>query len=82
MPDYRRYRVAGGTYFFTVNLLERKPNDLLVRHIDALRTEMAKVRQKRPFPIDAWVVLPDHLHSTAWMPPIMGGLWTEVEHQK
>jgi len=23
MPDYRRNRVAGGTYFFTVNLLER-----------------------------------------------------------
>ena len=31
MPDYRRYRVPGGTYFFTVNLLERHPNDLLVR---------------------------------------------------
>jgi putative transposase len=23
MPDYRRNRVPGGTYFFTVNLLER-----------------------------------------------------------
>lgn len=33
MPDYRRFRVPGGTYFFTVNLLERKL-DLLVRHID------------------------------------------------
>ena len=31
MPDYQRYRVSGGTYFFTVNLLERHPNDLLVR---------------------------------------------------
>ena len=82
MPDYRRYRVAGGTYFFTVNLLERKPNDLLVRPIDVLRTEVVKVRQKRPFPIDAWGVLPDRLNSTAWMPPLMGGLWTEVEHQK
>ena len=35
MPDYRRYRVPGGTYFFTVNLLERHPNDLLTRHIAA-----------------------------------------------
>lgn len=30
MPDYRRFRIPGGTYFFTVNLLERK-QDLLVR---------------------------------------------------
>jgi hypothetical protein len=36
MPDYRRYRVAGGTYFFTVNLLQRYPNDLLVRPIEFL----------------------------------------------
>ncbi len=33
MPNYRRYRVLGGTYFFTVNLLERHPNDLLIRHV-------------------------------------------------
>jgi len=37
MTDYRRYRIPGGTYFFTVNLLERHPNDLLIRHIDVLR---------------------------------------------
>lgn len=61
MPDYRRYRVAGGTYFFTVNLLERK-NDLLVRHVDVLRDAVRGVREARPFHIDAWVVLPDHLY--------------------
>jgi putative transposase len=32
MPDYRRYRVPGGIYFFTVNLLERRA-DLLVHHM-------------------------------------------------
>ena len=36
MPDYRRNRVRGGAYFFTVNLLERR-SELLVAHIDALR---------------------------------------------
>ncbi len=36
MPDYRRYRMPGGTYFFTVNLLERRL-DTLVRHVDVLR---------------------------------------------
>ena len=42
--DYRRVWVAGGTYFFTVNLLERKGNDLLVRHIDILRIAVARVQ--------------------------------------
>jgi putative transposase len=36
MPDYRRYPVPGGTYFFTINLLEHRA-DLLVRHIELLR---------------------------------------------
>ena len=68
VPDYRRYRVEGGTYFFTVNLLERFPNDLLVQHIDLLRNVVRKVREKRPFHIDAWVVLPDHLHCIWTLP--------------
>lgn len=36
MPNYRRVRVADDTYFFTVNLLERR-RCLLVEHIDLLR---------------------------------------------
>ena len=36
MPDYRRMRVPGGTYFFTVNLLDRRSR-LLVDHIGLLR---------------------------------------------
>jgi len=69
MPDYRRYRVPGGTYFFTVNLLERYPNALLVRRIDLLRAVVREVRAKRPFHIDAWVILPDHLHGMWTLPP-------------
>lgn len=34
--DYRRAWHAGGTYFFTLNLLQRLDNDVLIRHIDAL----------------------------------------------
>ena len=68
MPDYRRVRVPGGTYFFTVNLLERYPNDLLVRHIDALRDAVLRTRERHPFAVDAWVVLPDHLHAVWTLP--------------
>jgi len=69
MPDYRRIRIPGGTYFFTVNLLERYPNDLLVRHVDALRDAVRRVRRRYPFHIDAWVLLPDHLHTVWTLPP-------------
>jgi putative transposase len=67
MPDYRRFRVPGGTYFFTINLLERR-SDLLVRHIDALREAVRRTRQERPFTIDAWVVLPEHMHCIITLP--------------
>ena len=68
MPDYRRHRVPGGTYFFTINLLERRA-DLLVRHIEPLREAVKGTRAERPFHIDAWVVLPDHMHCVMTLPP-------------
>jgi len=37
MPRYRRNWVPGGTYFFTVNLLQRRDSRLLVEHIESLR---------------------------------------------
>lgn len=67
MPDYRRYRVPGGTYFFTVNLLERR-QDTLVRHVEALREAVRVMRRERPFHLDAWVVLSDHRHCVWTLP--------------
>ena len=69
MSNYRRVFIAGGTYFFTVNLLQRQHNNLLIRKIDLLRYIVTKVRKKYPFRIDAWVVLPDHLHCVWTLPP-------------
>jgi putative transposase len=59
---YRRANVAGATYFFTVNVAERRTG-LLVEHIDALREALRRVKRTHPFRIDALVVLPDHLHA-------------------
>ncbi len=67
MPDYRRNRVPGGTFFFTVNLLDRR-STLLVSRIDALRAAVRQVRARAPFHIDAWVVLPDHMHCLWTLP--------------
>lgn len=67
MPNYLRYRIEGGCYFFTVNLLERK-NTLLVDNIDLLRESVRLCKQKKPFHIDAWVVLPEHMHCIWTLP--------------
>ncbi len=67
MPKYLRYRVKGGCYFFTVNLLERNKT-LLVDHIDLLRELVKMCKHKRPFQIDAWVVLPEHMHCIWSLP--------------
>lgn len=68
MPNYRRVWVPGGTYFFTVNLLERR-RTLLVEHVDALRAAFAAAQSVRPFVVIAAVVLPDHLHCLWRLPP-------------
>ena len=67
MPDYRRLRVPGGCYFFTVNLYDRRRR-LLVDHINALRAAVREVRARHPFAIDAWVVLPNHMHCIWTLP--------------
>jgi putative transposase len=67
MPDYRRNRVPGGTYFFTVTLRDRS-SDLLVTQIDALRAAVRRTAAKSPFHIDAWVVLPEHMHCIWTLP--------------
>jgi putative transposase len=66
--DYRRLWHPGGTYFFTINLQQRKNNDLLVRHIGLLRQSVASVRNHYPFKIHGWVVLPDHMHCIIELP--------------
>ena len=68
MSNYRRAYITGGTWFFTVNLLQRKNNNLLVRHIAELREVVRNVKQKYPFTIDAWVILPEHMHCVWTLP--------------
>ena len=68
MPNYRRVLIPGGTWFFTVNLLERRQR-LLTEQFDLLRNGIARTKRKYPFRLDALVVLPDHLHAVVTLPP-------------
>lgn len=67
MSNYLRPRIDGAAVFFTV-ALARRGDDLLVRQIEHLRAVVRRTRAERPFRIDAWVVLPDHLHCVWTLP--------------
>jgi putative transposase len=61
MPDYRRAR-EGNTYFFTVVTYQRQPILCCEKSRALLREIITKVRNSHPFIIEAWVLLPDHIH--------------------
>jgi REP element-mobilizing transposase RayT len=63
MPNYRRNRVPGGCYFFTVNLLERHQNFLLIDEIELLRTVVKQVKDKHTIRDDRdYTAHMDYLH--------------------
>src|SRR4051812_47213761 len=60
MPQYRRSRIEGSVYFFTVALADRKQR-LLVDEIELLRKSYRAAQQRLPFETLAICILPDHL---------------------
>ena len=54
MTDYRRNFIPGGSYFFTVALVERSVR-LLTDNIDLLRRAVSDVKRERPFELVAMV---------------------------
>jgi putative transposase len=67
MSRYRRAWIPGGTFFFTLTLADRS-SDLLVRHIDLLRSAYAFVQQRHPIQTIAVCILPDHVHALWTLP--------------
>lgn len=68
MSTYRRAFVPGGTYFFTVVTFKRQRFLIEPKSRRILREVIAIVRQQHPFSIDAWVLLPDHMHCIWTLP--------------
>ncbi len=66
---YRRLFIPGATYFFTVVTAHRRKLFQDKDAIEALRQAFRHVSQKRPFTVNAMVVLPDHLHCIWTLPP-------------
>lgn len=68
MPNYRRLKTPGATYFFTVATYERQKILCEPLSRKALKGAVEEVRRILPFRIEAWVVLPDHLHCIWTLP--------------
>ncbi|WP_284358751.1 REP-associated tyrosine transposase [Candidatus Phycosocius spiralis] len=68
MPNYRRIKIEGGCFFFTVCLADRRATTL-VDHIGELKMAWQCTKAHRPFSSPAWVVLPDHIHCIWKLPP-------------
>lgn len=69
MSDYRRAATPGGCYFFTVVTHLRRELLATPEHVAVLRSVVREVRDVLPFQIDAWVILPDHMHCVWTLPP-------------
>jgi len=68
MSRYRRDKTTGTTWFFTVVSFNRQRIlcDEPVRH--SLREAIGQTRLNWPFRVDAWALLPDHLHCIWTLP--------------
>ena len=67
MTNYRRNRLPGGAYFFTVVIADRRL-DLLVRHVEQFKAIYREEQRRAPFVNLGLVVLPDHLHALWRLP--------------
>jgi putative transposase len=82
MSNYLRAASPGATYFFTLVTHSRQPwltNDDVRQ---SLRDAIEQTRSRRHFEIEAWVLLPDHLHCIWTLPPGDSDFsirWTQIK---
>ena len=67
--QYRRAKTPGATYFFTVVTFRRRKILCEPENREVLRTAFRMVKSHHPFTIDAFVLLPEHLHCIWTLPP-------------
>lgn len=68
MATFRRSITPGATYFFTVVTQQRRAVLTAEPFYAALKNAIRLVKADHPFQIDAFVLLPDHLHCIWTLP--------------
>ncbi len=68
MSNYRRTKINGGTYFFTV-VTHRRQHILCNSNVRTeLRAGIRETQKTNHFSVNAWVLMPDHLHCIWTLP--------------
>ena len=68
MPDYRRVKIKGGTYFFTLITYKRRNVFSSVEKRDLFLESVNHVKHFHPFLLEAYCILPDHIHLLCRLP--------------
>jgi putative transposase len=68
MPHYKRAKQPGGTFFFTVVTHRRRKLFYEANNRLIFKKVIMEVQSTHPFNIDAWVLLPEHLHCVWTLP--------------
>ena len=68
MSNYRRASLPGGTFYFTVVTFRRRHLFDKAECRKILRQTIERTRRNHPFHIDAWVLLPEHMHCIWTLP--------------
>lgn len=69
MSQYRRFKIKGACYFFTAVSYQRKPILCCDQIRNVLHDAVKQVQLQMPFIINAWVLMPDHMHCLWTLPP-------------
>jgi len=65
---YRRSKVTGASYFFTLVTHGRHPILSSAEAVALFESSVSRIKSTHPFDVDAFVILPDHIH-TVWTLP-------------
>ena len=65
---YRRAKIAGASYFFTVVTHGRLPIFNDAETVALFENALSRIKIRHPFDIDAFVILPDHIHIIWTLP--------------
>jgi putative transposase len=65
---YKRNYQKGGNYFFTLVTYKRRPLFKQTQNVSLFKTALNKTKKNYPFSLNAFVILPDHLHCLWKLP--------------
>ena len=68
MPNYRRVKIKGGTYFFTLVTNKRQNLFASLKYRDLFLESINHVKNYHPLNLVAYCILPDHIHLLIRLP--------------